>query len=71
MSNAKMTVSAERWKGMDENERAWLIYDTLVTLDRRITSLEKRGWIHKSLAFAGGVIGGMAVFLGFKWGGIP
>ena len=66
MANAKMTVSAERWKEMDDNERTWLIYDSLITIDRRVTSLEKRGWLHKTYAFAGGIVGGIAAFLGLK-----
>lgn len=70
MTNAKMTVSPERWKEMDDTERTWLIYDTLTSFDKRLTKVEHGGWLHKGLAFTGGVIGGAAVFLGFRWGGL-
>ncbi len=69
MTNAKMTISPERWKEMDENERTWIVYDTLVTLDKRVIKLEKGGIINKSLTFAGGAIGGIVFWLGIKiWG---
>jgi len=70
MTNARMTVSPERWKEMGENERTWLIYDSLITIDKRVTHLERGGWLHKGLAFTGGMIGGAACYLGFKWGAL-
>ena len=70
MTIARMTVSPERWKELDENERTWLIYDTLTSFDKRLTKVEQGGWLHKGLAFTGGVVGGAAVFLGFRWGGL-
>ena len=69
MTNAKMIVSPERWKGMDEDERTWLIYETLMSVEQRVTKLE-HNYMHKTLSFVGGIIGGAAIFLGFRWGGI-
>ena len=70
MANAKMTVSPERWKEMNENDRTWIIYDSLITIDKRVTHLEHDAWMHKGFAFVGGVIGGGLSFLGIKWGGL-
>ena len=66
----KMTMTKETWENTADDEKLWLIFNTLQTLDTRLTKLEHGGWIHKGLAFMGGVIGGAAVFLGFKWGGL-
>jgi len=62
----KMVVDKERWKAFDENERSWLIYDTLQEFDKRLRTLEGRKLIDKSLTLVGGAIGGAAAFLGLK-----
>lgn len=69
MDNLKMTVTEESWKKIPDDEKLWLIFNTVRSLDRRITKLERGGWLHKGLAFTGGIIGGAACFLGLKWGG--
>ena len=70
MSKTQMVMSPERWKGMDNDERTWLIYDTLAELNKRIKSLEDRKWWDGVKMFTGGIIGGAAAFLGLRWGGL-
>jgi len=66
MSNARMIVSKERWDELEEKERSWFVYDTMISIDKRLTSLEKAKILNKSLSFMGGVVGGAAAFLGIK-----
>jgi hypothetical protein len=61
-----MIINEKRWKEMPDNERTWIIYDTLQYIDKRLTRLERRNLIHKAFAFAGGIIGGAATFLGIS-----
>ncbi len=66
MSNAKMIITKESWENMPDGEKNWLMFNTIQSMDRRITRLEKGGIINKSLALAGGVIGGIAFWLSEK-----
>ena len=69
MSNLKMVITKESWENMPEEEKNWLTFNTIQSMDRRITKLERGGVINKSLTFAGGVIGGIAFWFGIKiWG---
>lgn len=69
MPNAKMIITKESWANMPDDEKNWLMFNTIQSMDRRITKLEKGTIINKSLTFAGGVIGGIAFWLGIKiWG---
>jgi len=66
MSNAHMIVSEESWRGMPEEDRAWLMFNTLQAVDQRVTKLEKRKWLDKSLTFGGGALGGFLAYLGIN-----
>lgn len=69
MSDTKMVITEESWAKIPEEEKSWLTYNTIQSMDRRIAKLEKGGVINKSLTFAGGIIGGIAFWLGIKiWG---
>jgi hypothetical protein len=69
MPNVKMVITEESWANMPEEERSWLTYNTIQSMDKRIAKLEKGGVINKTLTFAGGMIGGIAFWVGMKiWG---
>ena len=70
MSNAKMTINKERWKGFDEEERSWILFDTLQDINARVRKLENRKIWDGAKSFAGGMIGGAAAAIGMIWGGI-
>jgi hypothetical protein len=57
------------WEGMNADQRDWMIFKTLRSMDSRLAKLEKRPVIDKCFAAAGGVIGGFLAALGVKWGG--
>ena len=70
MTNAKMTINEERWKGFDEEEKSWILFDTLQDINKRVKKLENRKLMDSAKVFAGGLIGGAAAVLGMKWGGL-
>lgn len=53
---------------MSAENRDWLIFSTLNSMDRRLEALECRKKYDKCWSFLGGVIGGIAATLGIKWG---
>ena len=69
MSNAKMTINEQRWKEFSEEEKSWILFDTLQDVNKRISKLENRKYIHTTKNFIGGMIGGALAVLGMKWGG--
>jgi len=66
MSNAHMIVTEKGWQGLSEDERSWLMFNTMQSIERRVTKLEQRKWIDKGLTFAGGVFGGALAYLGIN-----
>lgn len=55
-----INIDAEGWGKLDSNERDRLIYLSLQSIDKRLSSLEGKKWWSSGLAFAGGVVGGIA-----------
>ena len=70
MSNAKMTINEERWKKFSEEEKSWILLDTLQDTNKRVKQLENRKLWDGAKSFAGGLIGGAAAAIGMIWGGI-
>ncbi len=70
MSNAKMTINEERWKEFSEEEKSWILFDTLQGIDARVKKLENRKLLDGIKTFAGGLIGGAAAAIGMIWGGV-
>ena len=70
MSDAKMTINKERWRGFEEEEKSWILFDTLQGIDARVKKLENRKLWDGAKTFAGGLIGGAAAAIGMIWGGI-
>lgn len=69
MVNGFMIVNEKDWESASAEQRDWLIFNTLQSLDSRLKSLESKSVFDKVCAFAGGVVGGLAAALGLKWGG--
>jgi len=66
MSNGKMIVTRETWKELDEEDRGWLLYETVNGLEKRVERIEGRNLFDKTCSFLGGVLGGVAAVLGWK-----
>jgi len=57
------------WEGLTQDQREWMLYKTMRSIDRRLTNIEGKGWTHKAYAAAGGIIGGAIAAIGIKWAG--
>jgi hypothetical protein len=69
MANGFITVNEKDWEKNSPEQRDWLIFNTLQSMNERLKTLEKRPVADKCFALAGGIIGGFAAALGLKWGG--
>jgi len=68
MVNAKMIVTETTFKEMPENERSWLLYNTMTALDKRVEKIEGRKFWDSTKSFMGGLIGGAAAAFGIRLG---
>lgn len=66
MGNGFLVQDEHDWEGYTPDQRDWLIFKTLRSMDDRLKKLEK--W-NTCMAFAGGVVGGIAAILGIKIAG--
>lgn len=69
MSNGFLVLNENDWKNATPEQRDWMIYNTLQSLDSRMKTIEKRPIVDRCFSFMGGVIGGFAAALGIKWSG--
>jgi len=64
MANGFIVVDEKDWEGADAEQRFWMIFKTLRSIDGRLQKLER--W-NKCFSFVGGLIGGFVAALGIKW----
>ena len=65
MSN-HMIVNEKDWDIASEEQRSWMVFNTIQSINTRLEKLEKRPIIDKIYAFGGGIIGGAFAYLGIK-----
>lgn len=68
MANGFLVVDEKDWQDATPEQRDWMIFKTLKSLDARMSTLECRPFTDKCFAFVGGAIGGFVATLGIKWG---
>ena len=68
MANGFMVINDKDWEKADADQRDWMIFNTLKSMDKRLSKLEKRPVIDKALSFAGGIIGGALAYFGITLG---
>lgn len=64
MNNLTVKIDKEEFLKHPEGEQNWILYEAAVGHEERIVKLEKQKWVKGSLAFAGGIIGGVAAKIG-------
>ena len=69
MANGFLVLDEKDWEEATPEQRDWMIFKTLKSLDARMGKLEKRPLADKCFSFLGGAVGGFAAALGLKWGG--
>lgn len=62
-----IAVSEKDWEKASADQRGWWTYQTLQSLNDRLSTLERKPFYDKCLAFVGGVIGGFLAALGLKF----
>ena len=68
MANGFIVLDEQDWEGMDQEQRSWMVFKTLKSIDSRLSKLENRPLTDKCFAFLGGVVGGFCAALGIKVG---
>ena len=61
-----MVITKETWENIPDEEKLWIIFNTVQELVPRVAKLEGRKVFDKGLNLAGGIIGGALAFLGLK-----
>lgn len=69
MANGFIVMDSDTWESATVEQRALMTYQTLRSIDARLSSLEKRPIFDKCFSFIGGALGGFAATMGIKWGG--
>lgn len=66
MPNGYMVITEKDWEKADENQRSWMMFNTIQNMNQRLKKLERRPIVDKALAFGGGFFGGALAYLGIK-----
>lgn len=51
-------ITEDSWEHMTADQRHWIVFDTMQTINARLAKLESKKWIHSTCAVIGGAIGG-------------
>jgi hypothetical protein len=62
-------ITKDTWCNMPQEQREWLLFDTMQDMNVRIKAVEKRPLTDKCIAFLGGIVGGALAAFGIKFGG--
>ena len=66
MSDSYMVITEKDWEQATPEQRDWMIFNTIQKMGCRLKKVEKRPITDKVWAFAGGISGGAAAYLGLK-----
>ncbi len=66
MIDSYMVITEKDWEKADENQRGWMMFNTIQNMNERLKVLEKRSLAHKTVTFIGGIIGGALAYIGIK-----
>ena len=62
-------VEKEEWEHATEEQRSWMTFKTLNSIDGRLQTLERKSFINKVWSAGGGIIGGAIAAISLKiWG---
>jgi hypothetical protein len=67
MANGFLVMDEKDWEEATSEQRDWIIYKTLKSMDARLRKCQRRD---KVTSFFGGIVGGILAWLGVKIGGV-
>lgn len=67
MANGFLVSDERDWEGYTADQRGWMIFKTLRSMDERLKALERKSKWDKACAAVGGVIGGFVAAMGIRW----
>ena len=64
---ADMIITDKDWENATEEQRSWMLFNTMRDVNSRLERLEKRSFlVDKIYSFFGGILGGILAWLGIK-----
>ena len=60
-------LTKETFKSADQSTRDDLMFDCMISIDRRLKTIEGRKWLFTASSFAGGVVGGITMVASWAW----
>jgi hypothetical protein len=66
MSDGFMVITEKDWEHATSEQRDWMVFNTMQSVNQRLGSLERRDLYYKICAFGGGMVGGALVIGGMK-----
>jgi hypothetical protein len=67
LSDTQPFVLTEKdWEKATQEQRDWYIYNAMLSMNARLSQLERKNWLHRGSAFVGGIIGGGLAAFGIK-----
>ena len=66
MANGFIVVNDKNWENATPEQRDWMMFNTLQSVDARLKSLEERKLFDRTCSFLGGIIGGVAAMFGMR-----
>jgi len=64
MNNLTVKIDKQEFLAKPEEERSYITYSTLVSLQERVCKIENRSWWDKPSSFLGGMLGGILAVVG-------
>ena len=64
MANMRTQIDKKTFFSMAPAEQNFLMYNAIISLEVRVTELERKNWIKSVYALIGGVLGGMLTYVG-------
>jgi len=59
-------INEKDWGELTERQKSWLLFNSILEINSRLSALEKKPFIDKLSSFTGGIIGGIVAFFSAK-----
>lgn len=66
--NGFLVLDEKDWEEATPEQRDWMVFKTLRSLDSRMQVIENRSWVNNTCSAIGGIFGGAFAYLAIKFG---